>query len=150
MKKRISVSQIMSNDILTVNLSNSLHDVKSIFDENHIHHLPVVSGNELLGMLSRTDLARISFVADASDRSLSTTMYDVLPIDKVMVKDVTTVNLDTTVREVTEIFLKNDFHGLPVMEDGNIKGIVTTRDLLKFMLDHFLNGDRANFSRGFN
>ena len=137
MKKRIQISKIMSTDVKTVNVTNTLHDVKQIFETAHIHHVPVVSGDELIGVISRTDLARISYVADASDKNLSTAMYDVLSIEKVMVKNVVTVDAHATVHEVTELFYNNDFHGLPVMDDGKIVGIVTTHDLLKFMLDHF-------------
>jgi CBS domain-containing protein len=136
MKKRIPVSKIMSTDVQTVNTQNSLHDVKQIFEKDHIHHIPVVSGDRLLGMISRTDLARVSFVADASDKSLSTAMYDVLSIDQVMVKNVSTVNPHTTIQEATEILYTHDFHGLPVVDDGKVVGIVTTHDLLKFMLDN--------------
>ena len=127
----------MTPHVQTVNMSNSLHDVKNLFEHNHFRHVPVVSGSELIGIISRTDLARISFVADATDHRLSTAMYDVLSIDHVMQKDVVTLNAHDTVQEATELFLLHDFNGLPVLKDGQVVGIVTTQDLIKFMHDNF-------------
>ena len=137
MKRRIQVSKIMTPNVHTVNLSNNLFDVKTLFDENHIHHVPVVSGTDLIGLISRTDLARISYVADSSDTSLSTAMYGALTIDKVMVKDVVTIDVHDTIQHAIDVFLAEDFHGLPVLEEGAVVGIVTTQDLLKFMHDNF-------------
>ena len=137
MKKRTPVSKIMTPDVQTVNITNSLHDVKDLFEQNHYHHVPVVSGDKLIGIISRTDLARISFVADATDHKLSTAMYDALSIDHVMQKEVVTLTSHDTVQEAAEIFLTHDFHGLPVIDDGQVVGIVTTQDLIKFMHDNF-------------
>ncbi len=137
MKKRLPVSKIMTTPVLTVNHTNSLHDVKNLFEKNHIHHLPVVSGDKLVGLISRTDLARISYVADASSDELSTAMYDILSIEKVMVQDVKTISVEATVHEAIETFLAHDFHALPVLKDGKIAGILSTHDLLKFLNDQF-------------
>jgi CBS domain-containing protein len=137
MKKRAPVSQIMSTDILTVNLTQNLRDVDALLKDQAIRHLPVVSGEKVIGMLSKTDLQRISFVNSAEGEQVTTTMYDSLTINQVMTKDVITVDKEDTILDVATIFSKNEFHALPVTEAGKLVGIVTTTDLVKYLIDQY-------------
>jgi CBS domain-containing protein len=52
MKKRTPISKIMSNDIITVNKSQSIREFSDIIEDKNIHHVPVVSGDKVIGMLS--------------------------------------------------------------------------------------------------
>jgi CBS domain-containing protein len=135
MKKRMPVSKIMSTDILSVNITQSLREVDSIISDQHIRHVPVVSGDTIIGMLSKTDLQKISFVNTMDGDGLTTAMYDNLSIDQVMTKDITTVEKNDTILDVATILSKNEFHALPVTEGGKLVGIVTTTDLVKFLID---------------
>jgi CBS domain-containing protein len=137
MKKRAPVSQIMSTDILTVNLTQNLRDVDALLKDQPIRHLPVVSGEKVIGMLSKTDLQRISFVNSAEGEQVTTTMYDSLTINQVMTKDVITVDKEDTILDVATILSKNEFHALPVTEAGKLVGIVTTTDLVKYLIDQY-------------
>lgn len=58
MKQREPVSKIMSKQLITVSVNQSLEEVDAIFDIRNIRHVPVTSGDELVGMLSMTDLSR--------------------------------------------------------------------------------------------
>lgn len=135
MKKRMPVSKIMSTDILSVNITQSLKEVDAIISGQHIRHVPVVSGDTIIGMLSKTDLQKISFVNTMDGDDLTTAMYDNLSIDQVMTKDITTVEQNDTILDVATILSKNEFHALPVTEKGKLVGIVTTTDLVKFLID---------------
>lgn len=48
----------MSKQLITVSVNQSLEEVDAIFDIRNIRHVPVTSGDELVGMLSMTDLSR--------------------------------------------------------------------------------------------
>ena len=48
-----------------------------------------------------------------------------------MTRTVTTVSRDLTIREVSEMFERDDFNGYPVQEDSQVVGIVTKFDLLR-------------------
>ena len=50
---------------------------------------------------------------------------------------VVTVNSKSTVRAAAEIFSKNSFHALPVCDDGTLVGIVTTTDIINYMLEQY-------------
>lgn len=137
MKKRTPVSKIMSTDIVSVNITQNLREVESAIKDEHIRHVPVVSGDKVIGMLSKTDLQKISFVNTVDGDSITTAMYDNLSIDQVMTKDVTTVQRDDTILDVATILSENEFHALPVTDAGKLVGIVTTTDLVKYLIDQY-------------
>ena len=61
MKKRTPITAIMTKNVITLNTTDDLLTAEKLFKKHHIRHIPVVSGDKLLGMLSYTDLLRISF-----------------------------------------------------------------------------------------
>lgn len=139
MKRRELVSKIMSTNLITVNLTNNLVDAEKLFIENSIRHIPVVSGEDIIGILSLTDLLRVSFVdtygSDESD--VDTAVYNMLSIEQVMVKNLVSVSSTQTIKEVAEVLAKNEFHALPVVDSGKLIGIVTTTDLLNYLLEQY-------------
>lgn len=135
MKKRSPVSTIMSTDLVSVNTTQSLTEVNDLLESNGIHHMPVVSGEEVIGMISKTDLQKISFVSSYGEEHVGTSMYNILSIEQVMTKDVETVESKDTIHDVAEILAKNEFHALPVVDDGKLTGMVTTTDLINYLID---------------
>ncbi|MCF8255914.1 MAG: CBS domain-containing protein [Flavobacteriales bacterium] len=139
MKKREPVSHIMTAQVVTLNLSHTLKDAEALFKKHHIRHIPVVSGGSLIGMLSLTDLLRISFVDNYSDEEgrVDTAIYDMLSIDQVMVSNPVCVQSGLSIKEVAEILASKEFHALPVVDGEKLVGIVTTTDLIKYMLTQY-------------
>jgi CBS domain-containing protein len=139
MKKNVPVSTIMTSNVIKLNLTDDLTKAESLFKKNHIRHIPVVSGNHIVGMLSYTDLLRISF-ADAIDDDeleVDVTVYNMFSVEQVMARNLVKVSPDTTIKEVAEILSKREFHALPVVLDELLVGIVTTTDLIKYLIDQY-------------
>jgi len=86
-------------------------------------------------MLSYTDILRISF-ADISDdeNNVDTFVYDMFTIKQVMAKNVTVVDPDATIKEVSELLAAKEFHALPVAKNGELVGIITSTDLINFLV----------------
>jgi CBS domain-containing protein len=137
MKKRIPISEVMSTNIVTVHEKQSLHEVAQLINEKSIRHVPVMSGNKIVGMLSKTDLDKISFVNTVDGEQLTTLMYDVLTIAQVMTRDVLTIEHKDTIYDAALMLSENEFHALPVLDEDKLVGIVTTTDLVKFLLNLF-------------
>lgn len=81
----------------------------------------------------------ISFV-DAVDDEADTVdaiVYNMFMIEQVMTKNVVAVSPETTMREGAEILSKNEFHALPVCMGNLLVGIVTTTDLIKYLLEQY-------------
>lgn len=142
MKQRIPVSQIMTKDLITLNVSNTLYDAEKLFKNHKIRHIPVVEDKKLLGVLSYSDLLKISYadVEEAEDvetDGVSAVVYDIFSISQVMTKSPMIVEPNTTIKEVVEILSEQSFHSIPVVENGGLKGIVTTTDILKYLLKQY-------------
>ncbi len=138
MKKRTPVSEIMSTEIIALRRSDTLESAEALFKKHKIRHIPVVSGESIIGMLSYTDLLRISF-ADATEdeHNVDTVVYNMFTIEQVMTKNLVSVSSNTTIKEVAEILAKKEFHALPVVDHSILVGIVTTTDLINYLLEQF-------------
>ena len=139
MIKKAPITTIMTQNIITLNKGDSLEKAERLFKKHHIRHIPVVSGKAVIGMLSYTDLLRISF-ADAiyeDEQTIDTVVYNMFTIEQVMAKRLVSVSSSNTIKEVAEILARSEFHALPVIDKNNLVGIVTTTDLINYLLKQF-------------
>jgi len=139
MKKRTPISAIMSTNLITLNHSDDLATAERLFRSNNIRHIPVVNGDIIIGMLSYTDLLRISFAdaVDEDEKTVDTTVYNMFTIEQVMAKDLVSISSSMIIKEVAEILSKKEFHALPVVDDYKLVGIVTTTDLINYLIAQF-------------
>lgn len=139
LRNRVPVSTIMTKDIITLNSTDELATAEHLFKEHTIRHIPVVEGDKIIGMLSLTDLLRISFADGAyeDESNVETTVYNMFSISQVMAKNLKSVSKNTTIKEVAEILAEKEFHALPVIDNDSLVGIVTTTDLIKYLLEQY-------------
>ncbi|MBK8722284.1 MAG: CBS domain-containing protein [Saprospiraceae bacterium] len=138
MKRREPVSHIMTKNVHTVSHSDSLKEVANVFKDGNIHHLPVKKGNEIVGIISSNDINRLTFgkLYDHQE-GIENAVLDTLSIDQVMTHNPLTVNAEDSIKEVAEVFANAKFHAMPVVENSQLVGIVTTTDLIKYMLEQY-------------
>jgi CBS domain-containing protein len=138
MKRREPISHIMTRHVHCVTLTDSLQDVYKLIKTEKINHLPVTKGNEIIGIISSTDLNRLTFGNLYTHQEGSeTAVLNSLTIEQVMTANPVVVNANDSIKEVAEIFAKVNFHALPVTENNQLVGIVTTTDLIKYLLDQY-------------
>ncbi|MCF6295441.1 MAG: CBS domain-containing protein [Flavobacteriaceae bacterium] len=139
MIKREPISAIMTKDVITLSKSDSLELAEHLFKSHHIRHIPVVKGEKIIGMLSYTDLLRISFAdaVDEEEETVDAVVYNMFSIGQVMARNLTSVSSTTTIKEVAEILSKKEFHAIPVVDNKKLVGIVTTTDLINYLLKQF-------------
>lgn len=138
MKQKVPVSTIMTKNVVKLNLKDDLTKAEALFKKNKIRHIPVVNGNRVIGMLSYTDLLRISFVdAVDDDEVIDATVYNLFTVEQVMAKNLVTISPETTIKEAAEILSSKEFHALPVVLGDLLVGIVTTTDLIKYLIDQY-------------
>lgn len=136
MKKNEPIFNLMTKDLITLKLTDTLYTAEKRLKVNHIRHIPVVDNEQLIGLLSLSDLKRISFIdAYNKDGTVDTAIYDMLSIKDLMIKDPITVPSSATILEVSKMFANTEFHSLPVVDDEKLVGIITTTDLLHFFID---------------
>ncbi len=139
MKQKVPISTIMTKDVIKLNITDNLTKAETLFKKHHIRHIPVVHGNKIIGMLSYTDLLRISFAdaVDDDEDEIDTTVYNMFTVEQVMAKNLVTITPQTTIKEAAEILATREFHALPVCETDLLLGIVTTTDLIKYLIDQY-------------
>lgn len=139
MIRKAPISMIMTSPVVTLKKNDNLEKAEKLFKKHHIRHIPVVTEDIVVGMLSYTDLLRLSFadVTDNVDEDADALVYNMFTIKQVMKKNIITVSSSNSIKEVAEILATKEFHALPVVDNNKLVGIVTTTDLIKYLLKQF-------------
>lgn len=129
------ISSLMTDhkQLVTVNPEESLSRVKAIFESHSFHHIPVVRYREIVGIISKTDFEH--FLGGAShcedDRFVNDHRLAQTTAQNIMTTRMGKVESTDRLNVALEIFLINRFHALPVVDDGELVGIITPFDILK-------------------
>ena len=138
------VSKIMSTKLLTLNEDDSIGDAKVIFDNNRIHHIPILRGNELAGIVSKSDyLAFLNGVDKGAVGFIDEAVMEVKKINSIMTSGVATMESTEKVNVALEIFTENLFHCIPIVDDKKLVGLITTFDIIKKLNED--NGAHASY-----
>ena len=130
------VRDIMTKEVLSVDVSERILEVQHLLISKHIRHAPVMREKSLVGILSLTDLQRMSFsnTYGEEESSADDAISNLFTAGMVMHKDPITVSPDSNIAEVAKIFVEREFHALPVVENEELVGIITTTDILKMLV----------------
>jgi CBS domain-containing protein len=129
------ISKIMTGQVITVDAESPLPDVYRIVKENSIHHLPVLRDGKLAGIISRTDLERVSFVNDPHAKNVVSAMWDFLRTENLMTRSPLTIQVHETIKDAAAVFVEGKIHALPVVDSGKVVGIVSTTDMIRYLLE---------------
>ena len=131
------VKTLMTTNLITVNPGDKLIRIKEIFEKNNIHHIPVVSYKQRVGMISKTDFVYFmrGFSRNEEDRFVNEARLRAYKAEDIMTKGLAKLNPNQRINVALEIFLENRFHAIPVIEEetGELAGIVTTFDVIKVL-----------------
>ena len=127
------VSTIMTTNPIILSPNDPLIKVKSVFEKKNIHHIPVVDEGNLVGIISKADF--LFFKRGFNNTNVIQKMEEIR-LNNYLVKDIMTTGLaklqpTDKINVALDIFNKNIFHAIPVVEDGRIVGILTTHDIIK-------------------
>ena len=132
----MTVADIMTTEVITAGMDDTLGGIRKVFQLNNCHHMPIIEDNRLVGIISDRDVLKaLSPTADlaiADSRALKTLKKKA---HQIMTRHVTTISPEDTLEEAAAVFLEMKFSCLPVLEQsGHLVGIVTKTDLLESML----------------
>jgi len=143
------ISTIMSTNLKVVMPTDSIKKVQDLFETHKVHHLPVVDAKKILGIVSKSDF--LYFVKDNSERKLiEKTLLNYWKVAEIMTKEVTTVQKEDTIMKALEIFARNQFHCLPVLDGEVLVGIVTPYDFIKKVIKEGLINISYNAEPGYD
>jgi acetoin utilization protein AcuB len=129
----------MTHNPFTVFADTPMADAQALMRREHIHRLPVLSREKkLIGIVSEKDLLYASpSPATTLNVYEMSNLLSKLKVDKVMTKEVVTVEEDTLVEDAARLMVDRNIGGLPVLGDGNLVGIVTESDIFKLFIELF-------------
>ena len=70
-------------------------------------------------------------------QTIDAIVYNMFTIEQVMAKELISIPSTMIIKEVAEILSKKEFHALPVVDDNKLVGIVTTTDLINYLIAQF-------------
>jgi CBS domain-containing protein len=129
-------------EIISVTADASVLDAITIMAERSIGSLPVMQGDELLGIVTERDYARKVIVKGRSSRSTE--------VGEIMTTEVCTATLADTVNNCMTVMTERKIRHLPVVDDGKVVGMISIGDLVQAIitdqkeeiehLEHYISG----------
>lgn len=148
-----TVKKVMNQNVYAISADSKIRDLLQLFIEKQVSGVPVVAeDNKLVGIVTDADvLGQIHEPPTFFDLmtyimvidSESVLLADIkqlldLPVAKVMTKNVVTVTEDTKLTYAAQVLSKRKFKKLPVVRGGKLVGVVSRRDLVRFLVQEFV------------
>jgi acetoin utilization protein AcuB len=128
------VREFMTTEVTTVQENDTLLDAMMIFVRSTLRHLPVLRGKELVGIITQRDVKQFApSVLSGIGPDEYNQLMESTPISRVMTRQPATVKPDQSMFEAVKILTSRRIGCLPVVENGELKGILTTTDMLKLL-----------------
>lgn len=141
MRSTTPISRVMTRKPETVKPTDTMEEVRKIFEKRGFHHIPVVEKNKLVGLVSYTDYLQLirSIFDNKQEVRLNEKVLHATVVEEVMTKHVLCLSQEDTVENALLIFKANQFHSLPVVDaHQHLVGIITTYDLMKVLESFFV------------
>jgi CBS domain-containing protein len=122
---RGSVSDCMSRKVVTCSPDDSVQKIHNLITESGFTAFPVIKKNKLVGVISRRDILKAGRFRTALENGTA------IPVDTLMTKEVLVVSPDEPVQSAAALMVRHDISRVPVVDSGNIKGILDRHDVLK-------------------
>ena len=140
------ISKFMTRKLMTVMPSDKLTRVKEIFDTSRIHHIPVVNYTTLLGIISKSD---ILFLLDGAekgkyDKLIESSRLHNYTAGDIMTKGIATLSSHDRINVALEVFAENLFHAIPIVDDGELVGMLTPFDIIQALREEDMSRIKSN------
>lgn len=137
MTKNSPITELMTAEPTTIERSQPISEAYHVLRHAKFHHLIVMDGDDVVGMLATSDILRLAYDADGStERGLATYLDHQFTIDDAMTQDLQTLPVTATAHDAAKMFADGGFHSIVVLEANNqLAGIVTTTDLARFVVN---------------
>ncbi|MBR1368749.1 histidine kinase [Methanocalculus chunghsingensis] len=150
----MNVEDVMTKDPVTVQSKDTIRDAARIIRERKIGGLPVLDGENLIGMITESDILALLETKGPSEDLWLPSPLEVIeipireffnwekakealsdigsrPVSSVMSYPIITVDADDSVEEAARIMLRQGVARLPVLQEGKLAGIVTRADIVE-------------------
>lgn len=129
----MSLSKIMSTNLITLEMDDDLSKAKAIFDEYEIHHILVLNDKELVGVVTDRDIYKhLSPTIGTKNETPRDHSMLQKKLHLIMNRNLTTAKEEVNLNEAVLLFHDNGLSCLPIVnEKMQPIGIISWRDILK-------------------
>ncbi|MEM2214431.1 MAG: CBS domain-containing protein [Candidatus Nezhaarchaeales archaeon] len=127
-----TVEEVMTSDVVTIGPNFTLYDALRTMVSNGFRRLPVVDDGELRGIIVAMDVVRFLSSSRVFEKARSGDVRDFLSVkvSEVMTREVETIAPSKDLGEAARLMRSKGKGSLLVIDDGELKGIITERDLV--------------------
>lgn len=132
----VSAAEIMISPVEVLSVSSKISDALALFEAKKFRHVPVVSETcGLVGIISDRDV--LKHLANLADKSGDTPPELSNEIVEIMTTDVVSASSDTDVRYIAGLFVEDAIGAMPIIDKGELVGILTRSDILRAVMKNF-------------
>lgn len=131
----ITVSQIMSEKVITALPKTTIFEVEKTMAMQGFRRLPIVSDGKVVGIITSMDIIRFFGSGEVFRHLRSGTIIQILntPALEIATKEVSTIEPSRDVGQAAKIMRNKNIGALPVVEKGKLVGMITERDFFKII-----------------
>lgn len=120
----IAARDIMIDDIIAVKKDTRLGKIIRLLVQNRITGLPVVDeDNHLIGMVSEKDVLKVLYSGKIKGKI----------VEDIMSTEITAFKENEDLMTIIKCLVDNNFRRVPITSGNILKGIITRRDIIKFL-----------------
>lgn len=118
---------IKGREIISIHSDASVLDAIKLMAERAVGSLPVMDGDDLIGIVTERDYARKVIVKGRAS--------DTTRVGEIMTSEVCTATIDQTVNECMQVMTNRKIRHLPVVDDGRVVGMISIGDLVQAIIE---------------
>ena len=132
----VCIDRIMTANPVATGPNVPIVEARALLESKNLHHLPVVEGDKLVGIICASDMLKFCML-DENSKVLKS-----IQVRQVMRASPHFVTVGSSLRNAANVLSSGGFHALPVVEpDQTLVGIVTSSDLIHHLLQQLPVGD---------
>ena len=132
----MAVKDFMTRKVVYISPNTTIAHAADMMREQKLHRLPVIENDQLVGLVTEGTIAEAS-----PSKATSLSIYEMnyllnkTKVGDVMIRDVVTISQFASLEDATYLMLKNKIGILPVVDNEQIYGVITDRDIFKAFLE---------------
>ena len=132
----MAVKDFMTRMVVYISPNTTIAHAADMMREQKLHRLPVIENDQLVGLVTEGTIAEAS-----PSKATSLSIYEMnyllnkTKVGDVMIRDVVTISQFASLEDATYLMLKNKIGILPVVDNEQLYGVITDRDIFKAFLE---------------
>ena len=146
----LKAKDIMTTELITISPTAELSHATRLLLERRVNGIPVVDGEELVGIICQSDLVALQkkiripslftlfdgFIPLKTTKHFEKEVQKIVAnrVEEIMTPNPVTVGVETTIEDIANLMVEKNFHTIPVVDEGKLVGIIGKEDILRTLM----------------